>query len=211
MRSLTRSLGWVQRKFTKLLLLILMTMCLRPCRSHQSDPLPQLPQQQDDQAVRTVNLELILDLSGSMARDIGGGETRMQAAKRVMNDVIDALPEREGVNVGFRIYGHLGDNTDAGRDVSCQSSDLVVPIQGVNKPALRRSGRGRAANRLDADRPFSAARRWRFPASGEDVANHILLVTDGEETCGGDPCAVAESLRTGDARSDDACGGIRPE
>src|SRR5918995_365072 len=98
MRSLTRSLGWVQREFTKL---------------------------------------LILDLSGSMARDIGGGETRMQAAKRVMNDVIDALPEREGVNVGFRIYGHLGDNTDAGRDVSCQSSELVVPIQGVNKPALR--------------------------------------------------------------------------
>ena len=31
------------------------------------------------------------------------------------------------------------------------------------------------------------------------MANHILLVTDGEETCGGDPCAVADSLRTGDA------------
>ena len=109
----------------------------RPAWARQVRSAAAAPATQDEQAVRTVNLELILDLSGSMARDIGGGETRMEAAKRVMNDVIDALPEREGVNVGFRIYGHLGDNTEAGRDVSCQSSDLVVPIQGVNKPALR--------------------------------------------------------------------------
>jgi hypothetical protein len=34
---------------------------------------------------------------------------------------------------------------------------------------------------------------------GEGVANHILVVTDGEETCGGDPCAVANSLRQGAA------------
>jgi hypothetical protein len=152
----------------------------------------------DLQAVRTVNLELILDLSGSMARDIGGGETRMEAAKRVMNDVIDALPEREGVNVGFRIYGHLGNNTEAGRNVSCQSSDLVVPIQGVNKPALR--------DQVAAAQPIgwtpialSLQRAGGDFQPGEGVANHILLVTDGEETCGGDPCAVAESLRTGDA------------
>ena len=156
------------------------------------------PPAQDDQAVRTVNLELILDLSGSMARDIGGGETRMEAAKRVMNDVIDALPEQEGVNVGFRIYGHLGDNTEAQRAVSCQSSDLVVPIQGVNKEALR--------NQVAAAQPIgwtpialSLERAGGDFQAGEGVRNHILLVTDGEETCGGDPCAVSDSLRTGAA------------
>jgi hypothetical protein len=163
-----------------------------------AQPVVAAPATQNDQAVRTVNLELILDLSGSMARDIGGGETRIEAAKRVMNDVIDALPEREGVNVGFRIYGHLGDNTEARRDVSCQSSDLVVPIQGVNKPALR--------DQVAAAQPIgwtpialSLQRAGGDFQPGEGVANHILLVTDGEETCGGDPCAVAESLRTGDA------------
>jgi von Willebrand factor type A domain len=198
MRSLTRALGWVHREFTLLLILVLAATSTGVLGLVHSPPAAAAPATQDDQAVRGVNLELILDLSGSMARDIGGGETRMQAAKRVMNDVIDALPEREGVNVGFRIYGHLGDNTDAGRDVSCQSSDLVVPIQGVNKPALR--------DQVAAAQPtgwtpiaLSLQRAGGDFQPGEGVANHILLVTDGEETCGGDPCAVAESLRTGDA------------
>jgi hypothetical protein len=198
MRSLTCSLGWVQRAFTLMLLLILTTTSAGLLGFTSSGSAAAAPATQDEQAVRTVNLELILDLSGSMARDIGGGETRMEAAKRVMNDVIDALPEREGVNVGFRIYGHLGDNTEAGRDVSCQSSELVVPIQGVNKPALR--------DQVAAAQPIgwtpialSLQRAGGDFQPGEGVANHILLVTDGEETCGGDPCLVAESLRTGEA------------
>ncbi|MBW3632805.1 MAG: VWA domain-containing protein, partial [Chloroflexi bacterium] len=191
-------LGWVHRKFILLLILVLAATSTGVLGLVSSPPAAAAPAGQDDQAVRRVNLELILDLSGSMAREIGGGETRMQAAKRVMNDVIDALPEREGVNVGFRIYGHLGDNTEAGRDVSCQSSDLVVPIQGVNKPALR--------DQVAAAQPIgwtpialSLQRAGGDFQPTEGVANHILLVTDGEETCGGDPCAVAESLRTGDA------------
>ncbi len=153
---------------------------------------------QDDSSPSVVNLELVLDLSGSMARDLGGGETRMEAAKRVMNDVIDALPEREGVNVGFRIYGHEGDNTNAGREESCQSSDLVVPIEGVDKEALRQQVQqaepiGWTPIALSLERAggdFEAA---------ENVSNNIVLVTDGEETCGGDPCAVARSLNQGDA------------
>ncbi len=147
---------------------------------------------------RAVNVELILDLSGSMAADIGGGETRMEAAKRVMNDVIDALPEQEGINVGFRIYGHEGDNTEAQRDVSCQSSDLVVPIDGVNKDALR--------EQVDAAAPIgwtpldlSLRRAADDFQPGDNISNNIVLVTDGEETCGGDPCATAASLAQGEA------------
>jgi len=150
------------------------------------------------QGAGTVNLELILDLSGSMARDIGGGETRMEAAKRVMNDVIDALPEREGVNVGFRIYGHEGDNTEGGREVSCRSSDLVVPLEGVNKDALR--------EQVDLAQPIgwtpitlSLEEAGGDFQPGEGVSNNIVLVTDGEETCGGDPCAAARALSEGDA------------
>ena len=125
MRSQARTSDSVRRAITALLLLAACAMPGGLLDVLAARTVAAAPATQDDQPVSTVNLELILDLSGSMARDIGGGETRMEAAKRVMNDVIAALPEQEGVNVGFRVYGHLGDNTEAGRAVSCQSSDLV--------------------------------------------------------------------------------------
>src|SRR5688500_1505319 len=94
-----------------------------------------LPAAAQDGPAREVNVELILDASGSMAQTIGG-ETRMAIAKRVLRDVIAAIPEREGINVGFRLYGHRGDNSAAGKPVSCRSSELLVPIDGVDKDAL---------------------------------------------------------------------------
>lgn len=197
MRTPARSSASVRRAFTALMLLAAFAMPGGLLDLLATQAVSAAPAAQD-QPVSTVNLELILDLSGSMARDIGGGETRMEAAKRVMNDVIDALPEQEGVNVGFRIYGHLGDNTEAGRAVSCQSSELVVPIEGVNKPALREEV---AAAQPIGWTPIalSLERAGGDFQPAEGVRNHILLVTDGEETCGGNPCEVAEALREGDA------------
>jgi hypothetical protein len=145
----------------------------------------------------TVNVELVLDSSGSMNERIGG-ETRMQIAKRVLIDVVNAIPEQAGINVGFRIYGHLGDNTRAGRPVSCRSSELLVPIDGVDKPAIRREVRGA---RPTGWTPLAysigrAARDFSAPSEGE--VNALVMVTDGLETCGGDPCAVSGALHASD-------------
>ena len=198
MRSQARFSGSVRRAIAALLLLAAVAMPGGPLDLLTAYAVSAAPAAQDEQPVSTVNLELILDLSGSMARDIGGGETRMEAAKRVMNDVIAALPEQEGVNVGFRIYGHLGNNTDAGRDVSCQSSELVVPIEGVDKSALRDEvAAAQPIGWTPIDLSLERAGGDFQPAEG--VRNYILLVTDGEETCGGNPCEVAEALREGDA------------
>ncbi|CAN5555846.1 hypothetical protein BH23CHL4_BH23CHL4_19100 [soil metagenome] len=147
-----------------------------------------------------VNVELILDSSGSMAEQTNTGESRIEAAKRVLNEVIDAIPEdRPEINVGFRVFGHLGNNTEAGRAESCQSSDLTVPIEGVDKNALLEQVAnyapvgwtpiGLSLERAGQD----------FPAASEDVVNAIILVTDGLETCDRDPCAIATALSESDA------------
>lgn len=60
---------------------------------------------------KTVNVEFILDASGSMAETTDTGETRMDAAKRVLAGVVEAIPERKEINVGFRLYGYEGDNS----------------------------------------------------------------------------------------------------
>lgn len=147
-----------------------------------------------------VNVQLILDSSGSMADVTNTGETRIDAAKRALNDVIDAIPEdRPGINVGFRVFGHEGNNTQAGRPESCQSSELTVPIDGVNQSALRAEVEdyspvgwtpiALSLQRAEAD----------FPPASDDIVNAIILVTDGLETCDGDPCATATALKEGPA------------
>ena len=144
----------------------------------------------------TVNVELILDASGSMADDVPGieNQTRMEAAKAAMRDVIARIPEPEGLNVGFRVYGHKGSNSEADRAASCRSTELLVPLKGVDKDAL--------LEQVETFEPTG----WTplalalteagqdFATGGESVTNAIILITDGEETCGGDPCEVAAEL-----------------
>ena len=79
---------------------------------------------------RAVDLELVLavDASGSMAEAIPDTEnqTRMEAAQVALREVIARIPERDGLNVGFRIYGHEGSNSEADRSASCRSTELLV-------------------------------------------------------------------------------------
>lgn len=150
------------------------------------------------QSLGEVNLEIIFDVSGSMAQTVPGGETRMEAAKGVMQDVIAGIPDREGINVGFRVYGHEGDNSEAGAAESCASSELVVPLGGVDKGDLRREVErlqptGWTPIALSLERAGED-----FEEAGDDSFNYVVLVTDGLETCGGDPCDAAGDLNSGD-------------
>jgi len=149
------------------------------------------------QAAKEVNVELILDASGSMAEEIAPGQTRIDAAKEALTEVIASLPEQEGINVGFRVYGHKGNNTEAGKAESCKSTELRVPVDGVNKTALQ--------NEVDAYQPVG----WTpialslnqaandFPKAAPNVSNAVVLVTDGLETCGGNPCSASRNLING--------------
>ena len=147
----------------------------------------------------TVNLELVLDSSGSMSGELEGGQTRIDAAKQVLNEVIGELPEREGVNVGFRVYGHEGNNTEAGKAESCRSTELQVPIDGVNKEALL----GQVESYAPVGwTPLALSIREAakdFEPAGENVVNAVLVVTDGLETCGGNPCTASRGAKGGEA------------
>lgn len=148
-------------------------------------------------AGKTVNVQFIVDVSGSMAEPLDTGEIRIDTAKRVLNDVFASIPARKGVNVGLRIYGFEGDNSDATKDVSCESSKLAVPMAGVNRDSL--------TQQVNALQPtgwtpiaLSLQRAEKdFPAASKTVTNAIVLITDGVETCDGDPCSVAASLQSG--------------
>lgn len=153
---------------------------------------------QDDNA--EINVEIIVDASGSMAGETDTGDLRMDAAKRVLNEVVQAIPETERVNVGLRVYGHEGDNTDEGKAESCAASDLVVPIDGVATDALLAE--------IDAFEPtgwtplgmsLEEASADLEAVASEEATNAIILLTDGIETCEGEPAGAAADALESDA------------
>lgn len=147
---------------------------------------------------RPLNIQLIFDASNSMG-DVIGSEQKIASARRTIDILVQSLPlEEENLNVGFRVFGHEGDNTDATRDISCQSTELVVPMDGIDQEALLTSANAYVPTGWTPIKLALAEAEQDFPVS-ENVRNVIILVTDGEDTCGGNPVSTAEVLAQSDA------------
>ncbi|NJM05943.1 hypothetical protein HC891_06685 [Candidatus Gracilibacteria bacterium] len=111
----------------------------------------------------TINVQLVFDASGSMAEQIGG-ETKIDSARRAMENLIAQIPDGAGeqLNVGFRVFGHRSDNTEAGRGESCQSTELRVPVDGVDKAALGQQALAWCASMWSA---LALRQKWRIPCA----------------------------------------------
>jgi hypothetical protein len=112
--------------------------CQRPA-TPQPAACPKPASLGDIELKQQVNVELILDASGSMAES-EGGETRLATAQRVLSDFITTLPPR--ANVALRVYGHKGSNAEADKPVSCASSELLYPFQALNADLFQSVIRG---------------------------------------------------------------------
>jgi Mg-chelatase subunit ChlD len=138
------------------------------------------------------NLVIIFDSSGSMAQTIDG-KKKIDIAKESVNSFIQDMDKN--TNLSVVLYGHKGSNSPADKKVSCAGIDEVYWMSPV-KPDI-------AISKLSGATPTGwtpiAASLQRagdilknYPADKND--NMILLVSDGEETCDGDPVAKAKEL-----------------
>ena len=147
------------------------------------------------QPSKTINLQIIVDQSGSMAAATDTGVLRIDAAKQVLTEVIDQIPDASASSGISRLrpsrYYQL-----EGQAESCASTELLVPMQGVDKATLTAE--------VDSLEPVGwtplglaleeAADDFTQEAS-DDVVNAVIMVTDGLETCGADPATVAAQLK----------------
>ncbi|MEM7735643.1 MAG: VWA domain-containing protein [Deinococcota bacterium] len=135
------------------------------------------------------NVQLILDASGSMFNRLTDGEYRIVAAKNVLRDFVSGLPADEALNVGLRVYGS---RLAALEDGACLDSELFVSMSGIARDSLLatiRDTQARGATPIAYSLEQAAND---FPNDGRNV---IVLVTDGEESCGGDVRGVLEAMR----------------
>lgn len=138
-----------------------------------------------------VNILFLVDASHSMIEKIPSGdgskEEKMDGAKRVLQQAIANLPS--DINIGLRVFGQ-GFSNDPYSD--CQSSALLVPIGRSNRRAVMEKVRELRAHGLT---PLTYA----LTQAENDLRycngpKTVILISDGAETCGGDPCAYIDRL-----------------
>ena len=138
----------------------------------------------------TRSIALILDASGSMNAKLATGGTRMEAAKAAVVEFVGKLDPN--VRIAFRVYGHQ--SPTKARD--CKDTDLLVGFGTVaaNRDAILASTASvKAQGYTPITYVLTACRRRHRQGAGRA---HLVLVSDGKETCAGDPCAAARRSRS---------------
>ena len=138
-----------------------------------------------------VAVELVVDASVSMERELPGGQSRLGAVRDGLAAVIAALPgDGDGIAVGLRV---VGGDLPWSDPAACADSRLLAPVGAVDRAALLGALGGIRPGGGDGVAPA-------LTAAAGDLAGHpgrrlALLLTDGEVgACPGDGEAAAAAL-----------------
>ncbi|SNC73358.1 von Willebrand factor type A domain-containing protein [Kytococcus aerolatus] len=138
-----------------------------------------------------LHVAVVLDASGSMRESAGGGRTRMEAARQALDGFAAGLPRDATLSV--RTYGQGGDASRSGRADSCRSTQRVAEGRARQLDLAGELARVEPTGWTPLARGLEAAGKD-LPTAGRSV---VYVVTDGLETCGGDPVAAATELSRG--------------
>jgi Ca-activated chloride channel homolog len=131
----------------------------------------------------------VYDASQSML-GLWQSDRKISIASKLMSELLDSLRNVQNLQLGLRVYGHQKNYPPQ----DCDDSKLEIPLGFSNIDKIKNklktiSPRGTT--------PIAAS----LEAAGNDFPpmdncrNIIVLITDGLEECGGDPCAVSISLQ----------------
>ena len=133
---------------------------------------------------------LILDASGSMNETDAPGP-RIDAAKAAGNAFVDAMPDDS--TMALMAYGTGTGSSDAEKAAGCQDVKTLIPLGRLDRDSMRSQI---AALRASGYTPISLALQSAvglLPA--DDSPQAIVLVSDGEDTCGAPPCDAAAAAK----------------
>jgi len=134
-------------------------------------------------------VELILDASGSMMGKLPSGELKITVAKAAVHKLVGCLDPK--LELAFRAYGHQSPREKK----DCQDTRLLVPFAPLakNRDKIRELLDNINARGFTPITHVLGLAAADFPDTAKE--NVIILVSDGRETCEGDPCVLARQLK----------------
>ncbi|MEM1407793.1 MAG: VWA domain-containing protein, partial [Bacteroidota bacterium] len=131
----------------------------------------------------------LLDGSGSMLAS-WGKSSRIEVAKELLTDLIDSLKVDPKLQLGLRAYGHIYSR----QAQNCKDTRLEVEFATNNHR--------RIIDKLTGIIPKGTTPiAYSLKQAAEDFPlatgyrNIVIIITDGIESCDGDPCAVSLALQ----------------
>ncbi|MEZ5014444.1 MAG: VWA domain-containing protein [Chitinophagales bacterium] len=139
---------------------------------------------------KPVRILFVVDASRSMLQH-WDRNSKLFAAKAVVNGIVDSIEHIADVQVAMRIYGHQS----AQPLNDCYDSKLEIPFAPYNAAAIRK--------KLDEIRPqgvtpIAYSMEQAIGDFGNDYKSYrniLVLVSDGFESCGLNPCEVILRMR----------------
>lgn len=129
----------------------------------------------------------VFDASKSMKNNVGD-KSRIQGAKDLFYKFIDSLSQHKDMQFALRMYG----STVKYPPGDCKDSKLVVPFSANNKQLIKTKVAEAKPTGITPIEHSLVESANDFPDN--KAVNMIILITDGIEECGGDPCAARQKL-----------------
>jgi Ca-activated chloride channel homolog len=135
---------------------------------------------------------ILLDLSGSMKGKVNG-QTKVVMARKAIKQFVAKLPKR--TKVALLVYGYRGSSQNKDKALSCSKTETVYSLSDYNAPRF-----DKALNRYQPSGWTPLALAIKQAAQdlkekpGKKVKNVVYVVSDGMETCGGNPVNEAKQL-----------------
>jgi Ca-activated chloride channel homolog len=147
--------------------------------------------------VRPLRVVVAIDGSGSMNGRLGN-TSKLELARQAADNFVNSLPP--DVATAVLVFGQQGDNTAAGKGRSCAAVDVAAALTTDRSKLQAALARVQAVGWTPLATALQRAGEMFSPSDipGEQI---VYVVSDGQETCGGDPVAAARRLREGGTKA----------
>ncbi|WP_240337041.1 vWA domain-containing protein [Rufibacter psychrotolerans] len=151
--------------------------------------LPALAQNRPAPPPKKTRLLFLLDASGSMMATWETSD-RWKVAQRMLARMADSLDAYANLEIALRVYGH---QTPVNQK-NCKDTKLEVPFAAHNAANIKKrlqqiTPKGNTPITYSLEQSAND-----FPRD-PNARNVIVIITDGLESCGGDPCATSLALQ----------------
>lgn len=139
-------------------------------------------------AQQKTRILFLVDASLSMKNQWTGGN-KWYTAMNALTSIADSVSKMPNVEIGLRVFGHMYHEPDK----NCRDSRLEVPIDSNNAAKIRK--------KLEEIKPKGitplvySIERSAYDFGNKAGKNFLIVITDGEDACEGDPCAAALALQ----------------